>query len=718
MTNKIIIKSILLLSLAMTAFYPSISFSAERKWQKGEIDLLGPTYYNSFGESIGKFSLIYDFNNSFTFDNQGYSQFTKRSYLYYPSYYYLSLEGSPRFYVNDWYASQNSKNLKTSMLITNHSNMWSLRRMIVFTPYTLSKVQLPGLRANIESRPLKTSLDMIYSRLNPVEESFSDNAVNTYEDIEGIVGTKQKNWSELVGGRLKIKKLNASDYTDLFEMELSPGMNYISIGDKNGSLNYSSTDTLKIVGYDLEGKIEGVNFKGEYALSEKNLLSATTSGTVMTFKADKGFFEDNVIVGGEYYKIDPQYSTTYGNPSAGSGGFNLVDDNDDSDKWVDYNTSGQQHGLYDRINPGNLYVWPAVDGNTSWGNNSTTMFNFEYDRDGDGIADWEQINLAYLADDPVLWVGEDRNNNWIVDKYEDDRLPDYTYWGNDLEGNNAYVKYKFDDLITRANIDAEGETAWLIAPIQLTVGAQSENMITVPSSSTKAGYVVLDYQKDFTSNVKFKLQYETKQVTDTYPNDLVAYSGFGGDDVLDFTNSQYDTTTLGLDFKFLKKLTVENLYVSRFNNKLDAGTTQKKAGFSSRIGYQYKFPKSLTESDPTSLLEKFTLIPKYRYVTTSSRDDLAFSGGNSNCFMFQLVYKPLDGLTFNLGKNLRYSRNTDATKDADQSLLALEMSTETSIGRNYNFVLYGGFQKKETVAPATKLKTQDEDIYFVKVYIK
>lgn len=689
------------------------SLSAEHKWQQGEIDVLGPTYYSSFGESLGKYSLIYDFNNSFTFDNQGFSQFTKRSYLYYPNYYYLSLEGSPRFYANDWYASQNSKDLKTSMLVTNHNDMWSTRRTTIFTPYTLSKVQLPGIKASIESRPLKTSLDLIYSRLNPQEDFFTSGT-----DIEGIVGIKQTSWVELVGARLKLKKLDVSGITDLFDMEMTPGFSYVGIGDKNGSSSYSSTDTLKITGCDLEGTIQGVNINGEYAVSEQKLISASTTGVAMCLKADRGFFDDALTIGGEYYKIDKEYSTVYDNPSGvGTGGFNLVDDNDDSDKWVDYNTTGQQPGWYDRINPGIKYIWPGLAGEQGWGTNATTMFNFEYDRDGDGIADWNQINLSYVADDPFLWVGEDRNNNWVVDRYEDDRLPDYTY-NKDLTGNSAYAKYKLEDLITRANIDSEGDIAWLISPLQVTVGVLSENMITVPSSATKAGSLVFDYNQNLAENVKFRLQYETKQVKDTYPNDLVAYSGFGGDDPLNFKNSRYDTTTLGLDFKFLKKLTIENLYVDRLNNKLDDGILQEKAGFSSRVGYKYQFPKSVTDADPTSILEKLTLLPKYRYVTTSSRDDLTFAGGNSHSYIFQIAYKPIDGLTFNIGKDFRYARNTDPALNADQSLMAMEMQTESSMGKNYNFVLYGGYQKKESVDPTTKLKTQDEDIYFVKVYVR
>ncbi|PIZ14235.1 MAG: hypothetical protein COY53_00705 [Elusimicrobia bacterium CG_4_10_14_0_8_um_filter_37_32] len=683
-------------------------YAVEHKWQKSKINVVGPTYYDSFGESLGKLSLVYELMNLYNFEDTDYSAMTKRGYLYFPPYYYLALEGQPYSYVMDWYIEKKSNELKTSLLVNNMKKNWSFRRIIVFTPYTLSKLQLPGIRGNIDVKGIKTEFDIVYSRLDPQEPDIQ----STPELGVKETTTPGSSWAELVAGHSKLKELKLENIG-----EMTLGMSYVGVQRMKSPLIQKSTDTLKIYGFDWDGKIKGFNLKGEYAINRRELLPAVTSAYVFCLQADKNFFDGNLTVGGEYYKIDPEYSTTYGTPP---NSFNLIDDNDDSDKWVDYSTeqkqgTGQAPGMYDKTNPESVsYIWPATLGTSAW---PGTIFNLDYDRDSNEVMDWEQLNLAYVADNPVFWSGEDRNNNWLPDKYEDDTLPDYTYWSKDLQGKGYFVRYKFTDLTGWLELDKEEHIDRLISPIQLTAGTLSESMITNVSSATNVSYWILNYEQNFSENIKLKFQYESKKVRDNYPNDLVAYGVYGGPDKLDFTDSQYNITTLETNFIPVENLNVQNIYKVWFNNKLDLDTIQERRGFSTRLAYSWKFPEIITKPDPTKVLTNITFLPKYRYVTTILRDDLECQGGNSHNLIFQIRYEPIKKLYLNFGRNLLWTRNTDEAKEKDEDLLAFEISTEGAVG-GYSFVLYAGYQNLKAVRPGKSEILKYEDIYFVRLYVK
>jgi hypothetical protein len=305
--------------------------------------------------------------------------------------------------------------------------------------------------------------------------------------------------------------------------------------------------------------------------------------------ATKSFLDDNLILNRHYYNISPHYCTTFEN-------FNFIDDNDDYDKWVDDNTEGQLPGWGDSTNPGlvtGYYQTRAYPG---------TMFNFYYDHDADGTFDRQQMHLFFVAEHPYFWHGEDRNNNWIVDRYEDDTLPDHPY-RKDLIGNELSITYKFAHL-TEFLPSIEEKAGFLISPFSITYGKINEQAISNNNLYNRVSYINFGYKTKFAEEmVNLNIKYQLKKVKDTYPDDLVEYEDFGGKDNLDFKNSNYNTLVLSTEFKPLKKMTLSNFYKSITNHKLTDDKLQRWTGISSKIEYKYKLPEKVYKHDPSGILK-------------------------------------------------------------------------------------------------------------------
>ena len=144
---------------------------------------------------------------------------------------------------------------------------------------------------------------------------------------------------------------------------------------------------------------------------------------------------------GEAFDMDPEYSTTafmgnalgyisYDHPTQHL--FEFVDDNDDQDRFPDWSRArqgGQTISVAAGVAGEDLEVFPGLDEN----NDLVSDFN----QNQNTKPDYAEPFLRYAVDPPEFLFGMDMNNNTIIDRFEDDREPDYPY-DRDHRGYNLY----------------------------------------------------------------------------------------------------------------------------------------------------------------------------------------------------------------------------------------------------------------------------------------
>jgi hypothetical protein len=498
-------------------------------------------------------------------------------------------------------------------------------------------------------------------------------------------------------------------------MNLDIGYNYVKVYNESPYLNDVSSQTLQVGGPALQGDFMGAKLRAEYSISRKSLDGGTTNSYALYLEAKKAYRDGNLMVGAEDYVVQPEYSTSYVTPT---GRFNLVDDNDDNDKWVDNNTTGQLPGYLDNVYPANQWLWTP----TSNPNNlPLTNFFFLYDRDGSGLYDWQKPNIFYASEHPFLWRGSDRNNNWVPDKFEDDTLPDYKYSDyslrSNLRGSYVYLTYKLRDLNDFIQLDTEENAYWLLAPLQVTVSNLDEAMMTDPSNEyNKAQGVELSYDQHFEKLMQLNIDYESKRVRDTYAHDLVAYGTFSGADPLDFKDSVYSDLYVKLNFTPSKNFLIENEMNSRIDNMLTDQLTKYRQAMSTKMEYNFKLPDKWWDS--YGVLERVTIEPKYKYLsTTQCEDGINVSEAYGNNAILAAEYEPFENVSIRCGKNYLWLRDTDKTQESDSDLTAYECYFKANAA-GYNFMLLGGYNHLKSILPLTHATIRDEDLYFVRIFVK
>ena len=193
---------------------------------------------------------------------------------------------------------------------------------------------------------------------------------------------------------------------------------------------------------------------------------------------------------GEMFTMDPDYSTTafmansLGGIDYSSEIFHLfefVDDNDDQDRFADWQRAGQFGtgiGASGGSVGADLAVFPGLDEN------------------------YDEPFLRYEVDPPAFLFGMDMNNNTLIDRFEDDRQPDYPY-DRDHRGYNAYGGLMLSE-------DA-----------QLTFGRLSERQLSSARKS-KANYGLFTMRWNF-PGLRVALFEHAKLVADNIPEDRLLW---------------------------------------------------------------------------------------------------------------------------------------------------------------------------------------------------
>ncbi len=206
----------------------------------------------------------------------------------------------------------------------------------------------------------------------------------------------------------------------------------------------------------------------------------------------------------EAYSLDPDYSTTSFIASQRTGGpidydssiqslYELVDDNDDQDRYPDWQRRGQ--GTVDR------FVFPGWDEN----NDFIADFNQNSNEDirPNLTPDWAEPFLRYGVDRPEFLFGVDMNNNGIVDRFENDEEPDYPY-RRDRRGYNIYAGLR------------------PVPEARLTVGRTDERQLA-DDRRNRTNYLLATYERDFPRWGELRLYENLRRARDAIREDVLVW---------------------------------------------------------------------------------------------------------------------------------------------------------------------------------------------------
>jgi len=193
----------------------------------------------------------------------------------------------------------------------------------------------------------------------------------------------------------------------------------------------------------------------------------------------------------EIFNIDDAYTTWFfvrdkrgdvDYESEATSRFEFVDDNDDQDRFQDWRRVYQP--TFDRA------VFPGLDEN----NDLVSDFN----QNDNFLPDYAEPFLRYYVDPPEFLFGMDMNNNTVIDRFEDDHLPDYPYKG-DHRGYNVYAGVE------------------IVPEVRLTIGRLDERLIS-DNKRSRSVYGLFTLAKDYPRIGRLQIFNMAKRVKDDIPD--------------------------------------------------------------------------------------------------------------------------------------------------------------------------------------------------------
>ncbi|NKB69126.1 MAG: hypothetical protein GKR89_18815 [Candidatus Latescibacteria bacterium] len=282
------------------------------------------------------------------------------------------------------------------------------------------------------------------------------------------------------------------------------------------SFDYGLPTATHIFGTTLEVRdLKGFDFYGEYDLNWNyrkypnpgRETHKTSSGTSALRRAPAWMVNISRkaapwFLFGEAYSMDPHYNTrTFISQGAGGieydserrGIVELVDDNDDHDRFPDT-------VRFDWL-PGDSQVFPGWDQNNDFvpdinQNDNSVRSNT--------TPDYDEAFLRYNSDRPEFLFGSDMNNNFWVDQFENDELPDYPY-GKDHQGLNIYGG------------------ADVVPGLRVTVGLLREQLISSDQENNSL-YGMMTFDMDSPRYGRLRIFQTNKKVEDDIPDDLLQWA--------------------------------------------------------------------------------------------------------------------------------------------------------------------------------------------------
>jgi hypothetical protein len=241
-----------------------------------------------------------------------------------------------------------------------------------------------------------------------------------------------------------------------YTVERSTGQGRNGGNRKFVDFDYGMPTGQSLASINWDANLVGLKLSGEIAHNLQNYMfplgdglgdRSTRTAWAYWVKGLKDVVRGMMEVGGEFYRLDPDYSGGYDSLRGGlpfhqdaqrgtrvlsaTQEFPMVEDNDDDDQWPD-DFAGERPAIGNEY-PGSAtsQVFPGLD------ENSDNMSDI--DRNENFVVDWEEAFLTYDSDPPEFVYGIDFNNNDMPDFRENDDLPDYPY-RRDQEGRHLFLR--------------------------------------------------------------------------------------------------------------------------------------------------------------------------------------------------------------------------------------------------------------------------------------
>ncbi len=246
---------------------------------------------------------------------------------------------------------------------------------------------------------------------------------------------------------------------------------------------------------------------------------------------------------GEAFSMDPDYTTTtfIGNSLGGIDYsderrhlFEFVDDNDDQDRFADWMRAGQLGagiGVAGGSAGEDVQVFPGLDENND--------FVSDFNQNRNDRPDYAEPFLRYAVDAPQCLFGTDMNNNTLIDRFEDDRAPDYPY-DRDHRGYNLYGGLRFTE------------------DVQLTAGQLREELIS-SDRKARSTYALFSGEWKY-PGFEISLFEHPKLVEDDIPEDRVVWVDPTGrtdfTDPLDAQDTFVNTVYLQAKYSRIRNLNI------------------------------------------------------------------------------------------------------------------------------------------------------------------
>ncbi|MCX6138930.1 MAG: hypothetical protein NTV54_15740 [Ignavibacteriales bacterium] len=438
------------------------------------------------------------------------------------------------------------------------------------------------------------------------------------------------------------------------------------------------------------------------------------------------------------YQADDVRKVTTDQMLAGGAYYDLVDDNDDNDRWedgfyfynADMNTSFPKNtdvlnsradpfvlgyrqnineltGLNDIIRKPDAGIFPGKDKNHDGIPDD--------DQNSNGLPDYTEDFLTYYSDPPSFEAGDDWNNNGVIDEQENDILPDYPY-NPDIDGYHAF-----------ASLEA-------MKNMKLGMGLIRENGLA------RGGYNNVNYVKA-TYNITsprlgaIDLYYTAKRAHDNIRNDGYQFSGVISNDptptyVIDpllYRNSMAHTLFVGTKYAQITNLNIENNIRYESNTRYVVGAPslaklqfgplvdEQFSGSITSVGIVNKIDYTMTVFNNRLRLRPQFKIRTLKIVAKSEYDDRSVSTSivtHAQSFIpiFRVDYKLTDftELHFGLqGVNLGFmedafmvkNRNLrDGTGDNNATTTAVSVTNKSQYS-GYNIVVDFGYKITKSTYP-------------------
>jgi len=290
---------------------------------------------------------------------------------------------------------------------------------------------------------------------------------------------------------------------------------------------------------------------------------------------------------GEIFNIDDDYSTSmfiedskgqidYENATRYR--FDFVDDNDDQDRFPDWQRANQPAA--DRA------VFPGMDENND--------LVFDFNQNNNLQPDYEEPFLKYNVDPPEFLFGMDMNNNGTVDRFEDDHEADLPY----KKGHKGYNIYGGVEIVPN---------------IGLKLGHLEERLVSSDRRSLST-YGVFTVERDYARVGKLWVCNIAKKVKDDIPDPIYLWvqpSGSAGesrkvDDPLLQRDTFVNTAYLRFDYLQIPKLRIINKIKYEIYDQ--AGAVREEYGASDQ-----RFFGLINKMDYTqSIGENLVIRPKWK----------------------------------------------------------------------------------------------------------